>query len=169
MSIHPQKARTRRVSPPGRTGSLNVTSSCRVKDSIDVVFEAPMGCQSGLLRINPRAASILHRPRTREHEIRAALPYGCWLCRDGRQVLFNRDYLPIWERPGIGHQGVKADPYQWIHWIGQCWYFDDGCSPLSQFTPTAIRQETLKLIDAVLRAWGLRRAADNRSVARVVS
>jgi hypothetical protein len=45
MTIHLQKARTRRGSSPGRTGSLNVTSNCQVKDSIDVVFEAPAGCQ----------------------------------------------------------------------------------------------------------------------------
>ena len=28
------------------------------------------------------------------------LPYGRWRCADGREVLFNRFYEPIWERTG---------------------------------------------------------------------
>ena len=121
--------------------------------------------------INSRAVRLFgdRRPLTKEREIRHALPYGVWLCRDGRQVLFDRDYCAIWERPGIGHHGTKADSYEWVHWVRQGWFFDDGTSPLSRFTPTAMRQQSLKLIDDVLRAWGLKRAADNRSVARIVS
>ncbi len=30
------------------------------------------------------------------------LPYGCWVCEDGRQVLFNRRYQPLWQRQGAG-------------------------------------------------------------------
>ena len=27
-----------------------------------------------------------------------SLPYGIWTCADGREILFNRDYKPIWSR-----------------------------------------------------------------------
>jgi hypothetical protein len=118
---------------------------------------------------NPRAVRIFsdHRPPSAEQEVRRALPYGVWVCADGRQVLFNRDYLPIWQRRGIGHYGTEADPFEWVHWVRQGWFFDDGTSPLSRFTPKEVRQQSLQLIDSVLRSWGLRRAADNRSVTRI--
>jgi hypothetical protein len=33
--------------------------------------------------------------------LHCCLPYGKWTCEDGREVLFNRHYEPIWEsRPG---------------------------------------------------------------------
>jgi hypothetical protein len=154
---------------PGRVVGISVAAD-------DVGSECLPDCrharqhESGL-RYNPRAIRLFaercHRPWTIEQQIRHALPYGVWLCADGRQVLFDRDYIAIWERPGFGHHGVAADPFEWVHWIGQGWFFDDGSSPLSRFTPAAVRLQTLKLIDEVLRAWGLRRAADSRSVVRV--
>ncbi len=48
-----------------------------------------------------------------------------WTCADGRQVLFNRDYRPIWQRyPGKAAE--KADPAEWVTWIKQQYLFDDG-------------------------------------------
>ena len=31
---------------------------------------------------------------------RLSLPYGLWTCDDGKEILFNREYQPIWERNG---------------------------------------------------------------------
>src|ERR1019366_697539 len=33
--------------------------------------------------------------------LRYRMPFGKWTCADGREVLFNRNYKPIWQRyPG---------------------------------------------------------------------
>jgi hypothetical protein len=54
------------------------------------------------------------------------LPHGKWTCDDGRQVLFNRFYEPIWQR----HPGAAAepadDPHEWVPWKEQIWFYDDG-------------------------------------------
>ncbi len=53
------------------------------------------------------------------------LPYGKWTCADGREVLFNRFYEPIWQRyPGASPQ--CADPKEWVRWVNQEWFYDDG-------------------------------------------
>jgi hypothetical protein len=39
----------------------------------------------------------------------ARLPYGIWICADGREVLFNRAYSPIWQR-SPGQLAEPADP-----------------------------------------------------------
>src|SRR5262249_58294574 len=67
-------------------------------------------------------------PRNRKERMRAALPYGIWTCADGRQVLFNRFYDPIWSRYP-GQPATAADPNEWVHWQEQEWFFDDGNTP----------------------------------------
>jgi len=71
-------------------------------------------------------------------------PYGIWACADGRQVLFNRDYLPILERYP-GQPCRAANPREWIWWIKQNWFFNDG-------TP---HEQVAARIDFVLAWWGL--------------
>lgn len=51
----------------------------------------------------------------------ATLPYGCWVCVDGRVVLFNRNYSPIWERLPDGTV-QRANPQEWIDWTDQFWF-----------------------------------------------
>lgn len=52
------------------------------------------------------------------------LPYGVWTCADGRVVLFNRFYEPIWERsPGQG--AFAADPSERVKWETQAWFYDE--------------------------------------------
>jgi hypothetical protein len=60
-------------------------------------------------------------------ELRTTLPYGLWKCADGREVLFNRNYRPLWERKN----GVVA-PADWnerVKFDGQGFFFDDWGSP----------------------------------------
>ena len=71
-------------------------------------------------------------------------PYGIWACADGRQVLFNRDYLPILERYP-GQPCHAANPREWVRWIKQNWLYNDG-------TP---REQVAARIDFVLALWGL--------------
>src|SRR4051794_22586250 len=57
-----------------------------------------------------------------------ALPYGRWTCADGRQVLFNRKYRPIWQRrPGGAVE--RANPAERVPWIAQGWFYQDGRTP----------------------------------------
>ncbi len=54
----------------------------------------------------------------------AELPYGLWLCADGREVLFNRFYDPIWQR--IDGAVLAADANEWVRWTSQRWFYTDG-------------------------------------------
>jgi hypothetical protein len=50
---------------------------------------------------------------SRETFIRWQMPYGIYYCADGREVLFDRDYVPICERlPGMFPR--MADPGEWV-------------------------------------------------------
>src|SRR5215468_6698717 len=65
---------------------------------------------------------------SRFDRVRITLPYGLWTCPDGREVLFNRDYAPIWERLP-GEPARRADPNERIPWADQVWFYNDGCPP----------------------------------------
>ena len=54
------------------------------------------------------------------------LPYGKWTCADGREVLFNRRYQPIWQR----QQSITfpADPAERVPFVQQEWFYNDGTS-----------------------------------------
>jgi hypothetical protein len=77
--------------------------------------------------------------------IRWQLPYGCYHCANGREVLYDRDYVPICERsPGTSSQ--MADPREWITGIArQEWFYDDA-------TPEAKR---MKIAEAKLVEWNM--------------
>lgn len=67
---------------------------------------------------------------TMEHAIRRMLPYGKWTCKDGREVLFNREYQTIAQRVN----GVVSymDRNEWIKDIATCeHYYLDHCTPSS--------------------------------------
>jgi len=58
------------------------------------------------------------------------LPYGKWICSDEREVLFNREYEPIWERSVNNLQTLRSDPNEHIqNIVEEHFYYDDGCPP----------------------------------------
>jgi hypothetical protein len=73
------------------------------------------------------------------------LPYGCYHCANGRQVLFDRDYAPLCERaPGVPPR--MADPGEWITGIvRQEWFYGDA-------TPRSKRRG---IAEAKLVEWGM--------------
>lgn len=80
--------------------------------------------------------------------IRKLLPYGVWKCADGRDVLFNRDYQPIFDRR-VGSGPVPADPQEWVKHIDEeKWFYSDVDPPWCDY---AARRRCL----AVLRDWGV--------------
>lgn len=77
-------------------------------------------------------------------KIRNCLPYGIWTCADGREVLFDRFYQPMFQRLEDGTVS-RADSGEWVKWEKQNWFYHDG-------TPY---QEKRKAGVAALAAWGL--------------
>jgi hypothetical protein len=79
--------------------------------------------------------------------MRIVLPYGKWTCADGTEVLFNRDYRPIWKKQPDGT--VKAaDPNEWIIFAKQDYLFGD------HNTPHEDRNSYQRCINQ-LRDWGV--------------
>jgi len=64
------------------------------------------------------------------------IPYGRWICADGREVLFDRRYLPIWQR-GPGALASLADPKERVAFEHQEWFFNDDNPPDGTPQPAA--------------------------------
>lgn len=54
----------------------------------------------------------------------AELPYGFWKVATGRIVVFNRGYLPIWQRFADG-EIRRANAGEWVRWIEERWFDAD--------------------------------------------
>lgn len=64
-----------------------------------------------------------------DEPMRFRLPYGIWTTEEGRELLFNRDYKPIWERNGK-ESVEQADRSEWVKGIdGQSWFYGDHNPP----------------------------------------
>ncbi len=59
------------------------------------------------------------------HFWRLYLPYGKWVCEDGTEVLFNRDYCPMWARNPSG-EIVGIEPDLWVIFKEQTWFTDES-------------------------------------------
>ncbi len=60
--------------------------------------------------------------------MRLELPYGVWTCAGGTEVLYNRDYRPIWRRTPHG----RVEPFhrsELIPWKNQKWFYNDNNPP----------------------------------------
>lgn len=95
------------------------------------------------------------RPAIQSREYRRQfLPYGKWICADGSEVLFNRNYGPMHRRRPDGTITSWPPPFwndddpkspTWVHWLRQEWFYDDG-----------VREpEKRKRGIEALAAWGL--------------
>jgi len=60
-----------------------------------------------------------------------------WTCRDGREVLFDRQYKPLWQRRA-GQSAERADPLERVPFTEQTWFYTDGNSP--RFNPATERR-----------------------------
>jgi hypothetical protein len=74
---------------------------------------------------------------------RNELPYGVWACEDGREVLFNRFYEPIWQRASPSANPEPADPKESAAWKHQWWFYDDST------------KRKAEVASAVLVSWGV--------------
>jgi hypothetical protein len=95
----------------------------------------------------------------RELELRNRYPYGLWTCSDGRQVLFDRNYKPRWQRYP-GQPATLANPDEWIPWVKQEWFFS-GPEPWARPNnrkERAVVEEVVARCEAVLTEWGIQDA-----------
>ena len=58
-------------------------------------------------------------------------PYGIWICPDGAQVLFDRNYVPRWSRAGDGSPAVPVPLLpcgsgRWVKWQSSGYFFTGG-------------------------------------------
>lgn len=83
----------------------------------------------------------------RGSSLRRRLPYGVWCDAAGREVLFNRDYQPLWNRSPNGVVS-PADPAEQVEKTDQRWFFTDDNPPWKD-------KATLALCKDVLAAWGI--------------
>lgn len=79
--------------------------------------------------------------------MRLYLPYGKWKCADGREVLFNRDYCPIWQRSDGVVTPIAPDVHV-PHEKSEV-YYNDGNAPYSN------NDMTIKNCLSVLEDWGV--------------
>jgi hypothetical protein len=63
-----------------------------------------------------------------EKQMREELPYGIWRCVDGREVLFNRFYRPIWQRYP-GQIATLADGDECVPKVEHRHFYDDNGTP----------------------------------------
>jgi len=75
--------------------------------------------------------------------------YGIWTLADGREVLFDRDYLPLYSRRP-GEPAEIAEPQRPQGVINEHFLWADRDSRYS------ICPATRRKLLAVLRAWGIR-------------
>ncbi|HBO42345.1 MAG TPA: hypothetical protein DD670_00070 [Planctomycetaceae bacterium] len=54
--------------------------------------------------------------------------YGCWTEEDGAEVLFSRDYKPLW-RLREGCRPERLEPWLWIDKCDETWFWDDVNPP----------------------------------------
>lgn len=80
--------------------------------------------------------------------MRLYLPYGKWKCADGREVLFNRDYCPIWQRSSDGiATSIKPDVH--VPDEDSEFYYNDGTAPYYN------NDMTIKNCLSILEDWGV--------------
>ncbi len=105
---------------------------------------------SGHFTVGRHELTILRRqPQLADFKpMRLALPYGLWKLADGSEVLFNRDYCPIWQRSAGGVvSGIAPDLD--IRYQSSEHFYDDRSAPYYN------NKVTLKKCLAVLKDWGV--------------
>jgi hypothetical protein len=127
---------------PGSIGRLNVPGR---KDETVILrsFEWPTTVitHGGVTTIadfeyvSPRKPSALFVP------IRLYLPYGVWKEKDGSEVLFSRDYKPLW-RIRKGKRPERVEPWIWIKFVDQHWFWKDTNAPWRS-SETKVQMENL--------------------------
>jgi hypothetical protein len=87
--------------------------------------------------------------------MRLYLPYGVWTEPDGSQVIFNRDYKPLW-RVRMDGTVDRIEPWLWIDFVDQRFLWEDARTPWRD----RILQAELRQLLSEFRIVGLPILAD---------
>ncbi len=99
------------------------------------------------------------------HPMRLTLPYGKWFCEQGIEVLFNRDYIPIWMKDKNG-KVQPIDPDTRVVENGEPeFYFGDGSAPWGGDKSTQVKCRNILNSWNVLHKTSLLMEALNESIA----
>jgi hypothetical protein len=127
----PRSIRRRKQLPPGTFVRLIG------KNQIGVVFNHPYGEDSvvgysdgGSFHVERNEVRVLRKQLLLDdfRPMRLTLPYGKWIVEGGMEVLFNRDYTPIW----IRHANEAAEvinPATYITHQETVFYYEDATAP----------------------------------------
>lgn len=100
-----------------------------------------------VLRAREEIALLPEQPTEIFERRRIALPYGKWTCADGRQVLFNRNYKPIWQRASDGSIS-PGDTEEWVAFAEQEHFYGPDHLPWAD-------ENTSELLVAMLGLWAV--------------
>lgn len=64
------------------------------------------------------------------------LPYGIWRTSDGREVVFDRHYRPMWQRTP-GNRSAAADPAEQVDFVAQRWFWTGSTPKRERIAATA--------------------------------
>ena len=98
-------------------------------------------CEREAISIPRKQPTAIFRP------LRLKLPYGKWTLQDGTEILFNKDYCPLWLRK----PGGKAESVNHRGWVDNEreieFYFDESNQPWNS------NFGTWSICENVLRDW----------------
>lgn len=83
----------------------------------------------------------------RQQKLQDVLPYGKWTRAHGSEVLFNRHYMPIWERSPDGVVR-PADHDEWVDYQHTEYFYFDGNAPRHN-------ADTRERLNQLLKSWGV--------------
>ncbi len=86
--------------------------------------------------VSPRVLVLLFLP------MRLYLPYGIWTEPDGAQVIFSRDYKPLWRRRENGTV-ERLEPWLWIRFKEQTHLWNEANTPWHEPRLKAALEERL--------------------------
>ena len=118
-----------------------------INDVPTVTVGGPVG------RTNPKSVS-LNWQLSSGQEARRWLPYGIYILADGSEVLFNRDYCPLWQRPSTRSSPEEADHGAVIPYVERRWFFK-GAFPGSTLDHK-LRRECERAALVILDGWGVK-------------
>lgn len=105
----------------------------------------------------PREEDLPPLKLTRRDKMELYLPYGMWTCRDGRQILFNRRYMAIWQKwpDGRVDRPTEGEWYDFDKRRGEGFLYDAHWGPRGMPQPPWKDWKTLLILFAVMRQFGV--------------
>lgn len=117
LAEHRQRGAIGKLRSPGRNGEIVILKSFG-KPTLIVTHKSARATAVDFEYVTPRNAEELFIP------MRLYLAYGIWTEPDGAQVLFSRDYCPMWRiRQGLSPE--RMNPWERIAFTNQEWFWED--------------------------------------------